>query len=456
MLSCRHPQGIVVRSHVTRLACLGPVATALVAAAQTPAIPADPAFVPRIDHHRHLQSPAAARHAAEPPLPTVELPPPLAALLQERTGRWNDAPALAGLYTEDAALFDPTGPRWTRGRAAVAERVSRFFRAAYDVAPIAWSAHDSSGHIAGYFTRRDAASTRYLGHVLLSLEKSSDGAWRFAAEAPVFEGPATPQPVTADALVAQLDAAGIERAVVLSLGYWFGSPNGKRVDDEYGAVRAENDWTAAEAARFPDRLVAFCSVNPLADYALVELARCAAHPHLAGLKLHFANSDVDVRNPAHVDRLRQVFRAANGHGLPIVAHLWVPDGTYGRQHSATFLDRILTEAPDVVVQIAHFAGGGPGYSDDALAVFAEAMAAGDPRTRNLFFDVTSVAEGLRSDDELRRFAARMREVGIERILFGSDMAPPPAWQPWMTFRMTVPLTDGEFRTIARNVAPYLR
>jgi predicted TIM-barrel fold metal-dependent hydrolase len=84
------------------------------------------------------------------------------------------------------------------------------------------------------------------------------------------------------------------------------------------------------------------------------------------------------------------------------------------------------------------------------------MAAGDPRTRNLFFDVTSVAEGLRSDDELRRFAARMREVGIERILFGSDMAPPPAWQPWMTFRMTVPLTDEEFRTIARNVAPYLR
>jgi len=432
----------------------GPIVAASASAGDTQ-VRAAAALVPRIDYHRHLQSPAAARRGAEPPLPTVDLPSDLGRLLRERTERWNDVPALAELYTEQSVLLDP-GPRWIRGRLAVAERVAGYFRAAYRVAPIAWSAEGATGHIAGYFTRGDGASTRYLGHVLLSLQKGDDGAWRIAAETPLFEGPITPQPVTAEQLVAQLDAAGIERAVVLSLAYWFGSPHGAPVDDEQALVRAENDWTAEQVARFPDRLVAFCSFNPLKDYALEELERCARHPHLAGLKLHFANSGVDVRNPAHVEALAGVFRAANRHGLPIVVQLWVPDETYGREHSAIVLDRILPEAPDVVVQIAHFAGGGSALSDEALAVFAEAIAAGDPRMRNVYFDLTAVAEGRWTGDELRRFAARMREVGVGRLLFGSDMAPPPAWQPWITFRMTVPLTEAEFQTIANNVAPYLR
>jgi predicted TIM-barrel fold metal-dependent hydrolase len=116
----------------------------------------------------------------------------------------------------------------------------------------------------------------------------------------------------------------------------------------------------------------------------------------------------------------------------------------------------LSEAPDIPIQIAHFAGGGSVYNDDALAEFAAAIAANDRRTRNLYFDVTSLIEGPRPAEEARRIASRMREVGFQRILFGSDMAPPPAWQMWMLFRLNMPLTETEFRTIATNVAPYMR
>jgi predicted TIM-barrel fold metal-dependent hydrolase len=256
--------------------------------------------------------------------------------------------------------------------------------------------------------------------------------------------------------VTQLDGAGIQRAVVLSLAYWFGGARSAPLVDEYARVKAENDWTAAQVAQFPNRLVAFCSLNPLKEYAAAELDRCAEHQNLVGLKLHFANSGVDIRSPSHAEKLRQIFRAANEHRLPIVVHLWVPDENYGRAHSVAFLKQILPAAPDVVVQIAHFAGGGSGYVDDAIAPFAEAIAAGDPRTRHVYFDVTSVADGRRSEAELKRLAARLREIGLGRILFGSDMAPPPAWQPWMTFRMTVPLTAAEFQRIAGNVAPYLQ
>jgi uncharacterized protein len=70
------------------------------------------------------------------------------------------------------------------------------------------------------------------------------------------------QPITAERLVAELDAAGTRVGVVLSVAYWFGNPRLAPVDNEYAKVRAENDWTTQQARRFPDRLVPFSGVNP--------------------------------------------------------------------------------------------------------------------------------------------------------------------------------------------------
>src|SRR3712207_8315818 len=42
-------------------------------------------------------------------------------------------------------------------------------------------------------------------------------------------------------------------------------------------VRAENDWTVQQASRFADRLIPFCSVDPLKSYALEEIARSEEH-----------------------------------------------------------------------------------------------------------------------------------------------------------------------------------
>src|SRR5947207_3572289 len=130
-------------------------------------------------------------------------------------------------------------------------------------------------------------------------------------------------PITARDLVALLDAAGIRRAVVLSQAYAFGNPNrATPVQNERARVIEENDWTSGQVAQFPDRLVGFCGVGPLRDYALEEVARCANDPHLrTGLKLHFGNSDVDVENPEHADRLRAAFRSANDHRMPLIVHL---------------------------------------------------------------------------------------------------------------------------------------
>jgi predicted TIM-barrel fold metal-dependent hydrolase len=127
--------------------------------------------------------------------------------------------------------------------------------------------------------------------------------------------------ITARGLVALLDLAAIRRALVLSVTYMYGSP-ARSVTDEYAKVQAENDWTGAQAALYPDRFRAFGGFNPLKEYALDEIARCAQDPHLChGIKLHFGNSDVQLDNSAHVDRLREVFAAANQHRMAIVVHL---------------------------------------------------------------------------------------------------------------------------------------
>ncbi|MFL6196579.1 MAG: amidohydrolase family protein [Thermoanaerobaculia bacterium] len=411
--------------------------------------------MPRADHHAHLLSPAGAKLVNDPPLPAVELPEGLARLLRAREKGWNDKSALAPLFTEDSLVFDRREPVWIRGRDEVATYLSENFGKPHGITPIAYGVEGATGYIAGYFTRPlEDGSIRYFGQVLMTLKKGADGAWRIAAESPTFPGPRVREVITAEKLIAQLDEAGIQRAAVLSTAYWFGSPIMRKAEgDEYANVRAENDWVVQQVGRFPGRLAAFCSFNPLKDYALQEIDRCAKLPHVKGLKLHVGNSRVDLLNPEHVEKLRRVFAAANERRLAIVIHLWTQP--YGREHAEAFLNKVLPAAPGIPVQIAHFAGGGPGYTDEALAVYADAITAGDPRTKNLYFDFATVADE-QTVEVLQTFARRIRQVGLQRVFYGTDMGPPAARQSWMTFRTTVPLTDDEFRTIAGNVAPYFR
>jgi uncharacterized protein len=274
-----------------------------------------------------------------------------------------------------------------------------------------------------------------------------------------------PKPLTARDVIAVLDSAGIRKAVLLSAAYIFGSPS-RTVEDEYAKVRAENDWNAAQAAAYPGRLIAFCGFNPLKDYALQELERCARHPSLGrGIKLHLGNADVQLENLSHVAQLRRIFRAANERGIAIVVHMRASISRkrpYGARHATIFLEQLVPAAPDVPIQIAHLAGTGPGYedppADSAMAVLAEAMEQHDPGTRRLWFDVTTVVDTAITPATAARVVRRIRQVGVQRILYGSDAAFGDNLRPregWAAFRR-LPLTQEEFAVIARNEAPYFR
>lgn len=411
---------------------------------------------PVADHHAHLLSPAAAARATEPPLPTVDVPAGLAKLIDAQEKGWNDKEALAKLLTEDVVMHQSRNSTWMRGRKEVATNLSELFARAYDISPVAYEITGSSAWLTGYFTRMNEGTLRRFGHLHMSLKKDKAGAWKIAAETLMFPGPTTYETVNAEQLIARHDEAGIRKAAVLSTAYWWGSPLQARVENELAMVREQNDWTVSEAKKFPERLYAFISFNPLKEYAVEELQRFAKHPNVRGIKLHVGNSRVDMLDPEHVEKMRGVFRAANENGMAVIIHLWTGgEGGYGKEHAVAFLEQVLPVAPDIPVQIAHFAGGGPGYTDEALAVYAEAIQKNDPRAKNLYFDVATVADG-QTDAVLEKFAERIRQVGVGRVHFGTDLGPPHARQSWMIFRTTVPLTDEEFAAIAGNVGPFLR
>ncbi len=275
----------------------------------------------------------------------------------------------------------------------------------------------------------------------------------------------TSQAFTASDLIKLLDEAHIRRALVLSMAYRYGNPNQPPVANEYAHVKAENDWVSQQVALYPDRLRGFCGVDPLKDYALTEITRCAKDPNLHyGLKMHFGNSDVDLDNPAHVERLRRVFHAASMHHMAVTVHLHssvTRHRPYGAKEAQIFLSQVLPAAANAYVQIAHFAGSG-GYddpgTDEALCVFIHAIENHDPRMKLVYFDITNVAGLGNWKSKMDLIVKRTRQIGVSRVLFGSDgffgggMTPA---QAWADFR-SLPLSETEFQTIENSVTPYMR
>ena len=276
-------------------------------------------------------------------------------------------------------------------------------------------------------------------------------------------------------VIAAMDVAGIRRAVVLSGAYLIGTPD-MPIENERDEVRRENDWAASEAGRFPDRLVPFASVNPLREYAVDEVTRSAG-AGLRGLKLHFTNSAVDLRNAAHLARVKAVFRAANAAGLPLLVHMRTRAKDYGADDARRFIEELLPEVPDVPIAIAHMGGWG-GYdraTDAVLGEFAARCGTGNPACRRVFFDcaftvLPATASSAEPGTSLRvladaqrgfpeantRLVERIRALGVRRIVFGSDW--PGALTPADTVRAIserLPLTSAELEALLANAAPFV-
>jgi predicted TIM-barrel fold metal-dependent hydrolase len=128
-----------------------------------------------------------------------------------------------------------------------------------------------------------------------------------------------------------------------------------------------------------------------------------------------------------------VLREAAMRDMSAVIH--IGGGTFGADEVEVFIREILPSAHQSWVQIAH-AGGGYPFTDDrhvaVLDAFAEHFAAGDPRVRHVLFDLSYVPAPEESAATVSTLVRAMREIGLERFVFGSD------------FNVLTPLTQIEY------------
>lgn len=430
--------------------------------------PAGPGrLTPVADHHQHLLGPAALP-PSPPMLPVVEVPADLEQLLEARAKLYAHAQKpedVLKVFTPEAMAITWGKPtRWVRGETALAEGLNGVIDQEYRFEPIAFATDGPSGYIAGYVSVVQGEVAHPALDFLLGIVRGDDGQWRVAAENVTIKTPPTyTKPIPAEKLIADLDEAGIQRALAISAAFWL--DNGRFPDPademtkEYDAVRAENDWTAAEVAKYPGRLFMAASVNPLRAYALEELERCSRIRQVRAFKVHIASCGIDLTNVEHQEKLRAFFARANELRMPLIVHL-KPRMAYGPAEVEWFLQELIAgAAPDIAVQIAHMAGDGPSIdAPEALAGFAGACAKGDPRTRNLFFDFGGLVTRETSREQTHLMAERMRQIGFDKIVYGSDGQPPnhPTAEHWLQTWGKLPLSEDEFSKIAVNVAPYLQ
>ncbi|HTJ29187.1 MAG TPA: amidohydrolase family protein [Acidobacteriaceae bacterium] len=277
---------------------------------------------------------------------------------------------------------------------------------------------------------------------------------------------------TASDLIAALDAAHIRLSVALSDSYRFGAP-WQKIPNEAAEVDRENEWTAAEAAKYPDRLMAFCSVNALKPYAKAAIEHCHALG-MRGLKLHLANAGFYYDHPQDVAALAQAFREANDFHMAILIHLRPREGWAAVKDIQIFFKEVLPKAPDVMVQIAHLAGWG-GYdrsTDAGLSALLDLCEKQKSACSHLYFDLAAVllpkdAEKA-ADEDTRllakeqagftegpaRLAANLRCIPKGHVLFATDWPDIKITDNVQMVRSQLLLKPDEIDEILDSKAPY--
>ncbi len=227
-----------------------------------------------------------------------------------------------------------------------------------------------------------------------------------------------------------LKNSGTKRIDLISMAHIFSSSDFGERENERELVETENSYVAAARNKHPKRGRAFCSVDPLRDYALQELERCRTTLKMDGIKLHFNASQVYLTEPEHVKKVKPVFEYGAKHKLPILLHFGNGHRKFGADDVNILVGSILNELKPVKLRIAHFGTSG-GFNSRTKAVidtFVEQFRS-NPKLKKhkITFDISAVAldkdsDGVQklSDAEFVEFGVYCRKLGLDRIVFGTD------------------------------------
>lgn len=202
---------------------------------------------------------------------------------------------------------------------------------------------------------------------------------------------------TAEEIINSMDREGIDISVVFNIGW-----------ASHDLCRETNDYIMEAIARYPNRLIGFCSIQPLAgEKAVDEIKRCIRGGVKGIGELRCDTQGFDLADEAV---MAPIVRVAVEHQLVVLTHASEPVGhSYSGKGTITpdILYRFIQSFPDLNLVCAHWGGGLPLY-----ALMPEVAGA----LSNVYFD-TAASPFLYHDNIFQHVS---EIVGANKILFGSD------------------------------------
>jgi predicted TIM-barrel fold metal-dependent hydrolase len=210
---------------------------------------------------------------------------------------------------------------------------------------------------------------------------------------------------TPDDLLRQMDANGVDRAIIVSAGRQI------TVDNEEG-----NRAVAAAVRAHPDRFYGFACVNPWYGERGVRELRRAVEDGLVGLKLHPSMQGYWAHDPL----VYPLVEAATDLGLPIYIHSGTPVFSLPLQ-----IIELAEQYPASTFIMGHM-GGADFYVDVPSSAH---------RATNVYYE-TSLTCHIGYVDEI------VVQAGHARVLFGSDSPTSQQAAELLKIRLAI-LTDEQ-------------
>jgi predicted TIM-barrel fold metal-dependent hydrolase len=202
---------------------------------------------------------------------------------------------------------------------------------------------------------------------------------------------------TANELIASMDRDEVDISVITNIGW-----------TTHELCVETNDYILESIARYPERLVGFCAVQPNSyEAAIAEIERCAK----AGIKgVGEIRPDIQLIDLGDEVVMEPFVEILEKYGLILLTHASEPVGhDYPGKGGITpdMLYPFITKFPDLTIVCAHWGGGLPFYA--LLPEVKQAMS-------NVFFD-TAASPFLYSPQVYNQV---VQLIGADKVLFGSD------------------------------------
>ena len=202
---------------------------------------------------------------------------------------------------------------------------------------------------------------------------------------------------TADELIADMDKNEVDISVITNIGW-----------TTHELCIETNDYILESVARYPHRLVGFCTVQPNSyDAAIDEIERCAQ----GGIRgVGELRPDMQLFDLKDGEVIEPFIDVISKHKLILLTHASEPVGHQYPGKGAITPDMLypfITNFPDLIIVCAHWGGGLPFYA--LMPEVKQAM-------HNVYFD-TAASPFLYSYQVYHHV---IQLVGADKILFGSD------------------------------------